>query len=96
MAKRMGKMRPLSERSLQEVPDRSGVYNLRNRKGEIIYTGSAEAGRLKARLREHLRDNEVTGTRSFQVRPLSSAAEAKRVEKALTARNRPRLSREDK
>jgi len=88
--------RPLSEKSLQDVPDRSGVYNLRNGRGEIIYTGSAGAGRLKARLREHLGDSGVTGARSFQVRPLASAAEARRVEKALIARNRPRLSRDDK
>jgi excinuclease UvrABC nuclease subunit len=93
MAKRMGKTKPLSEKSLQDVPEQSGVYNLRNEKGEIIYTGSSGAGRLRARLREHLKSGDVAGARSFQVRPLSSAAEARRVGEALIARNRPRENR---
>ena len=44
-AKRMGKTRSLSETDLRDVPEQSGVYNLRNGKGEIIYTGSAGVGR---------------------------------------------------
>ena len=88
-AKRMGKTRSLSETDLRDVPEQSGVYNLRNRKGEIIYTESAGARRLRERLREHLSRRDVPGAKAFQIRPLSSTAEARRVERALVIRNRP-------
>ena len=90
--KRMGKSKPLSGRNLRDVPEQSGVYNLRNRKGDIIYTGSAGAGRLKERLQEHLRNRDVRGATRFQTRPLSSAAEARRVERALIERHKPRAN----
>jgi excinuclease UvrABC nuclease subunit len=94
--KRMSKTAPLSERNLTNVPEQSGVYNLKNQKGEIIYTGSAGAGRLKARLQEHLRNSDVRGARKFQVRPLSSTAEARRVEEALIKRHKPRENKQGK
>ncbi len=83
MAKRMGTTKPLSQKTPSDVPAQSGVYNLRNRKGDIIYTGSAGAGRLRARLQEHLGRRDGSGAKSYQFRPLSSAAEARRVEKGL-------------
>ncbi len=88
--KKMGETTGLSKRNLQKVPEQSGVYNLKNQKGEIIYTGSAGAGRLKARLEEHLSSGDVRGARKFQTRPLSSTAEARRVEAALIKRHKPR------
>ena len=90
MAKRMGKTKPLSQKNLKDVPAQSGVYNLRNREGDIIYTGSAGAGRLRARLQEHLSNRDMRGAKSFQIRPLSSAAESRRVQNALIERNKPR------
>ena len=92
----MGKTKPLSKRNLKDVPAQSGVYNLRNRKGDIIYTGSAGAGRLKTRLQEQLRNRDVPSAKSFQIRPLSSTAEARRVEKALIERNKPRENKRRK
>ncbi|MCH8063729.1 MAG: GIY-YIG nuclease family protein [Chloroflexi bacterium] len=96
MAKRMGETKVLSTRNLEDVPEQSGVYNLINQKGEIIYTGSAGAGRLRARLEEHLSSGDVRGARKFQTRPLSSTAEARRVEAALIERNKPRENKRGK
>ncbi len=96
MAKRMGKTIGISKRNLQDVHDQSGVYNLKNQKGEIIYTGLAGAGRLKCRLNEHLSSGDVRGAKKFQTRPMSSKAEAKRVEAALIKRNRPRENKRGK
>ena len=96
MAKKMGKTKGLSKRNLQDVPNQSGVYNLKNQKGEIIYTGSAGAGRLKSRLKEQLSSGAVRGARTFQTRPLSSTAEARRVEAALIKRNKPRENKRGK
>ena len=86
----MGKTKPLSQKNLRDVPKQSGVYNLRNRKGDVVYTGSAGVSRLRERLQEHLGNRDVRGAKSYQIRPLSSTAEARRVEKALIERNRPR------
>ena len=96
MAKRMGKTRVLSKKNLRDVANQSGVYNLKNQKGEIIYTGTAGAGRLKSRLEEHLLSDDVKGARKFQTRPLSSTAEARRVEAALIKRNQPRENKRGK
>jgi excinuclease UvrABC nuclease subunit len=76
MTKRTGKTKPLPQKNLSDVPAQTGVYNLRNRKGDIIHTGLAGADRLKARLQEHLDKCDARGARSYQIRPLSSAAEA--------------------
>lgn len=96
MAKKMGKTKGLSKRNVQDVPNQSGVYNLKNRKGEIIYTGSAGAGRLKSRLEEHLSGGNVRSAKKIQTRPLSSTAEARRVEAALIKRNKPRENKQGK
>ena len=96
MARKMGKTKGISKRNLQDVPKQSGVYNLKNQKGEIIYTGSAGAGRLRARLEEQLSSGGVKGARKFQTRPLSSTAEARRVEAALIKRNKPRENKRGK
>ena len=96
MAKKMRKPQPLSNKNVRNVPEQSGVYHLRNQKGDIIYTGSAGAGRLRARLKEHLSGSSVRGARQFQIRPLSSTAEARRVEAALIKRHKPRENRRGK
>ena len=96
MAKRLGKTTGLSIKNLKNVPNQSGVYNLKNQKGEVIYTGSAGAGRLKARLEEHLSSGDVRGARKFQTRPLSSTAEARRVEAALIKRHKSRENKQGK
>ena len=95
-SKRMGKTKPLSKKNLKNIPAQSGVYNLKNQKGEIIYTGSAGAGRLKSRLQEHLNNQDIRGARNFQVRPLSSTSEARRVEQALIKRHKPRENKRGK
>ncbi len=96
MAKRMGKTKGLSKNNLRDVANQNGVYNLKNQKGEIIYTGTADAERLKSRLEEHLSSGDVKGARKFQTRPLSSTAEARRVEAALIKRNQPRENKRGK
>ena len=80
--------RSAKAKSLSEV-DRNGAYNLKNRKGEIIFTGSAGVGRLKAHRQRLSKNGDVPESRKYEIRPLSSPAEAKRVEQALIERNKP-------
>ena len=90
MAKRMGGRKPFSSKNIEKIPSQSGVYNLINRGGEVTYTGSAGAGRLPERLKEHLRDRDIPGVTQFQVRPTSSTEKARSIEEQLIARNKPR------
>lgn len=92
MAGRMGSKKPFSEKNLNDVPDQSGVYNLVNRQGEIVYTGSPGAGRLRERLKEHLNQKDIPGATQFQVRPTGSTAEARKVEQELIKRNKPKYN----
>ena len=90
MAERMGARKPFSDKNVSDVPDQSGVYNFINQAGQIVYTGSAGAGRLQDRLREHLLAGDIPGATRFQIRPTSSTAEARKVEQQLIKRNQPR------
>ena len=96
MAKRMGSKTPFSEKNVNDVSNQSGVYNLINRQGDIVYTGSAGARRLKERLKEHLDQKDIPGATQFQVRPTKSAAEAKKVEQELIKRNKPKYNEQGK
>jgi len=94
MAKRMGAKKPLSNKNVNDVPDQSGVYNIINRQGDVIYTGSAGAGRLRERLKEHLSQEDIPGAGQFQVRLTRSTAEAKKVEQELIKRNKPKYNKQ--
>ena len=96
MAKRMGSKKPFSEKNVNDVPDQSGVYNLINRQGDIVYTGSAGARRLRERLKEHIDQKDIPGAAQFQVRPTKSTAEAKKVEQELIKRNKPKYNEQGK
>ncbi len=80
MGKRMNQPKRLSRTNLDSVPDQSGVYDILNRSGDVNYTGSAGAGRLRDRLTEHLRDEDIPGGTHFRFRPTSSTKEARRIE----------------
>lgn len=79
---------------MNDVPDQSGVYNIINRQGDVVYTGSAGAGRLTERLKEHLNQEDIPGAAQFQVRPTRSTAEAKKVEQELIKRNKPKHNKQ--
>ena len=93
----MGKTRPLSRRQVNEnVPNQSGVYDLIDRNGEVAYTGSAGAGRLRQRLNEHAVQGDVPGVTQFRFRPTSSTEQARRVEAQRIADLKPRHNRQGK
>ena len=94
MAKRMGAKKPVSNKNVNDVPDQSGAYNIINQQGDIVYTGSAGAGRLRERLKEHLNQVDIPGAAQFQVRPTRSTAEAKKVEQELIKRNKPKYNKQ--
>lgn len=70
MAGTMGRRRRFSQENLTRVPDESGVYELLGPQGEVLYVGMAGAGRVRERLLEHLRDEDVPGVTDFRVQML--------------------------
>jgi excinuclease UvrABC nuclease subunit len=79
-----------TESNVSKVPNQSGVYIL-HRGPKSKYVGSAGAGRLQGRIEQQL--DQKRGITSFQYRPTSSEAEAKRLEKQYRDRINPEQKR---
>ena len=90
MGKRLTNKQTFNQTNLQDVPDQSGIYMIRNRRGTSQYVGSAGAGRLAERLKEHLTKGDIPGDHSFQIRTSSSEMEARKLESQYKPRYRPR------
>jgi len=89
MGKRLTNRQTFNQTNLQDVPDQSGIYLVRNKKGTCQYVGSAGAGRLAERLREHLSQRDIPAAYSFQIRTTSSENEARKLEREYKRRYRP-------
>lgn len=90
MSKRLTNKQTFNQTNLQDVPDQSGIYIIRNRKGACQYVGSAGAGRLAKRLKEHLNNRDVPDAHSFQIRTTTSEEEARKLEAQYRRRYRPK------
>ena len=90
MGKRLTNRQTFNQTNLQDVPDQSGIYMVRNRRGTCQYVGSAGAGRLAERLKEHLNKRDIPGVHSFQIRTTASETEARQLERQYKRRYRPR------
>ena len=81
MGKRLTNRQTFNQTNLQDVPDQSGIYLIRDRKGNCRqYIGSAGAGRLAQRLKEHLNSRDIPGAHAFQIRTTTSENEARKLE----------------
>jgi len=90
MAKRLNKPRRFNKTNLSQVPTQSGIYVIRNRKGDVQWVGKAGPGRLQERLFEHLNQKDVSGAELFQFRKTTSDEEAKTLEKRYRERLKPK------
>lgn len=78
--------------------DKPAVYRIRNRKDEIIYTGSAKRGCVEDRLREHLpgMQDAIPGAKTVEITQKSSIAEAQKSEAAAIKRSKPKHNKQGK
>lgn len=90
MGKRLTNRQTFNPTNLQDVPDQSGIYMIRNKKGTCQYVGSAGAGRLAERLKEHLQKRDIPGAHDFQIRTATSTEEARKLEGQYKRRYRPK------
>ena len=90
MAKKLNKPRRLNKTNIQEAPAQSGIYVILNRKGSTQWVGKAGAGRLRARLLEHLNEKDIPGAELFQFRTTTSDEESTALEKRYKERLKPK------
>jgi excinuclease UvrABC nuclease subunit len=92
MGKRLKNRQTFNQTNLQDVPDQSGIYLMRNKKGACQYVGSAGAGRLASRLKEYLQKRDIPGAHTFQIRTVTSE-EARKLERQYRGHYRSRCGR---
>ena len=90
MGNRLTNRQTFNQTNLQDVPDQSGIYMVMSRKGVCQYVGSAGAGRLAERLKEHFQKKDIPGAYSFQIRTTTNEEEARKLEKRYKYRYGPK------
>ena len=88
--KRLTIRRNFNQKNINDVPEQSGVYVITSKRGICQWVGMAGPGRLRERLQEHLRENDVKAADLFQFRPTSSEAEARMREEEYKGRLKPK------
>lgn len=78
--------RPFTEKSIREVPKRSGVYELIGPGNKTKYVG--KANNLRRRLRQHLNQMDIPGVTAFRVRFAPPIA-AEKIENRKIKRKKP-------
>lgn len=91
---KLSKEKGFSNRNVKEVPKQSGIYVLKNANDNVQYVGSAGAGRLQNRLLEHLNQQDIPNSTSFQFRKTSSLQEALALEKEYIKRLKPKHNKQ--
>ena len=92
--KRLTNPKPFTKNNINTVPKQSGIYVVRDKKGNPLYVGKAGAGRLQRRLAEHLNNKDIRGAVSFQYRTTTSSKEANKLEKKYIKRLKPKYNKQ--
>jgi len=87
MSKRLGGRQKLNQSNLNTVPDKPGIYLLRNKKGDAQYVGISRT--LRSRIGHHVSQRDIPGAKSFQTRTTRSASQAEKLEGNYIKRYRP-------
>ncbi len=85
-----------TQSGIADLPnDKPVVYEYLTPTGTVNYAGTAQRGRVQARLSEHLRGQPdfVPGAK-IQIQQHSSIAEARKQEKAIIARSHPKYNKQ--
>lgn len=85
---------PFNASGAAELPnDRPVVYRIKTEGNKTSYVGVAQRGRVRERIREHLQDARIPGSK-VQIEQKSSIREARATEKRVIARSQPRYNRQ--
>lgn len=89
MAKRLSKSKPFNEENIGKIPNQSGAYVLWRKRGRKPYIGSAEAGNLRKRVKQHFTKRDKRYVTRFSVLPTQGTREAKKEEARLRDKLNP-------
>lgn len=87
MSKKLGGEKKLNKTNLSTVPNKPGIYLVRNKEGDAQYIGMTKT--LKGRIEQHLSQRDIPGAKSFQIRTTRSASQAEKLEGNYIKRYRP-------
>lgn len=96
MAKRTVKM---NNEGIESLPqDKPVVYKILNNQGENIYTGVAKRGNVHDRLQDHLTGSQdaITGAAKVQIEQMPTIDDAKRKERNIISRTKPKYNQQGK
>jgi excinuclease UvrABC nuclease subunit len=85
--------------SIKKLPNNKPVvYEIFNKQGKNIYTGSAKRSRVQGRIIEHLSDGKdhIPGGVKVKIQQKKTISEAERSEKRITARSKPKYNKKGK
>jgi excinuclease ABC subunit C len=78
MSEKLGGRRKLIKTNLNAVPNKPGIYLVRNKKGDAQYIGMAKT--LKSRIGQHINQKDIPGAKTFQIRTTGSTGRAEKLE----------------
>ncbi|HYX05986.1 MAG TPA: hypothetical protein VE912_04560 [Bacteroidales bacterium] len=94
----MGKTKTVNynKSGIENIPNNKPVtYKIKTNGGKTNYTGSAKKGRVQERLREHLKDGNIPGTK-IQIEQHSSIRDAQEKENRMIKRSKPKYNNKGK
>lgn len=85
---------PFNEQGVENLPDdKPVIYKIQTKTGTNNYTGVAQRGRVKERIKEHL--GEIPGL-SVQIEQMNSIKAAKDKEQRIISRTKPKYNNQSK
>lgn len=75
--------------------DKPVVYKIKTKGGKTNYVGVAIRGRAQERIEEHLDDSIIPGA-EVQIEQVATIAEAKRKEKKIISKTKPKYNKQGK
>ncbi len=88
-----------SKKNIKQVPQNTAiVYKLKNTSGKNLYTGIAGRRRGTARLLEHKnkKSEKIPGTTKFQYVQTKNKEIAKRIERQIIKKERPKFNQQNR
>lgn len=90
----MAKKTRYNKTSIEQIPnDKPVLYRIETESGNLNYAGIAQRGRVQDRIKEHL--GEIPGA-TVSVEQFSSISDARKKEKNVIKRNKPKYNTQDK
>ncbi|MCK5392803.1 MAG: hypothetical protein KAI91_00575 [Candidatus Omnitrophica bacterium] len=87
---------PFNQSGASKLPNNKPVvYKIQTDSGKTNYVGVAKKGRVQERIKEHLGDGKISGSK-VQIKQMPSIKEAEKAEVRIIARSDPKYNEKGK